>query len=217
MKKTRLLLIGVLASLSLAIQAQNYLPQKNSFSLGGGMMWGIGNTKGGFLDKTGNPTCAEFIMDYRHYWGGDLAVGATYNFLTGNKNGNSLRCNYIAPTLTYRWLWAENKQGFWATLGIGYLHTITTYTKSDAPADRCDLLIEWGDGSSSTLYRSNGTADRGCPYGGEPIYNLIKKNIYRGTHTYSTPGMYRLSMMDYNRNEGVKNIANSVGVPFYIE
>ena len=98
-----------------------------------------------------------------------------------------------------------------------YEVTITTYTKSDAPADRCDLLIEWGDGSSSTLYRSNGTADRGCPYGGEPIYNLIKKNIYRGTHTYSTPGMYRLSMMDYNRNEGVKNIANSVGVPFYIE
>ncbi|MBQ8266492.1 MAG: hypothetical protein IJY95_07840 [Bacteroides sp.] len=122
MKKTRLLLIGVLASLSLAIQAQNYLPQKNSFAFGGGMMWGIGNTKGGFLDKTGNPTCAEFILDYRHYWGGDLAVGATYNFLTGNKNGNSLRCNYIAPTLTYRWLWAENKQGFWATLGIGYLH-----------------------------------------------------------------------------------------------
>ena len=34
-----------------------------------------------------------------------------------------------------------------------YEVTITTYTKSDAPADRCDLLIEWGDGSSSTLYR----------------------------------------------------------------
>ena len=98
-----------------------------------------------------------------------------------------------------------------------YEVTITTYTKSDAPADRCNLIIEWGDGSSSTLYRSNGTPDRGCTYGGEPIYNLIKKNIYRGTHSYSSPGMYRLSMMDYNRNEGVKNISNSVSVPFYIE
>lgn len=122
MKMTKLLLIGVLASLSLAIQAQNYLPQKNSFSFGGGMMWGLGNTKGGFLDEAGKHTCAEFIMDYRHYWGGDFAIGATYNHLTGNKDGNSLRCNYIAPTMTYRWLWADNKQGFWATMGIGYLH-----------------------------------------------------------------------------------------------
>lgn len=122
MKRTKLLLMGVLASLSLAVQAQNYLPQKNSFTLGGGMMWGLGNTKGGFLDKTGNSTCGEFILDYRHYWKGEFAVGATYNHLTGNKDGNSLRCNYIAPTMTYRWLWAENKQGFWATIGIGYLH-----------------------------------------------------------------------------------------------
>ncbi|MDD4819873.1 MAG: gliding motility-associated C-terminal domain-containing protein [Flavobacteriales bacterium] len=98
-----------------------------------------------------------------------------------------------------------------------YEATITTYTKTDAPADRCNLTIQWGDGATDVLFRNNGPADRGCQYGGEPIYNNIKKNKYIGRHTYSTPGSYKVSMMDYNRNEGVKNIAGSVTVPFYIE
>lgn len=95
--------------------------------------------------------------------------------------------------------------------------TITTYTKIDAPADRCELEIFWGDGNSSILDRINGNPQGGCDHWGEPVFNNIKKNIYVGTYTYATPGTYRLTMLDNNRNEGVKNIPNSVRVPFFIE
>lgn len=122
MKRTRLLLMGILASLNLAVQAQSYLPQKNSFTLGGGMMWSISDPKRGFQDVAGNPTCGEFILDYRHYPIANIGIGATYNHLTGNKDNNLMRCNYVAPTFTARWLWAENRQGFWITVGLGYLH-----------------------------------------------------------------------------------------------
>ena len=127
MKTIRLLLMIVLAGIGQVVNAQeSYLPQKNSFSVGGGFMWGMSEGKGDFQDVAGTPTCGSFALEYRHYPtpGTDfnLAIGAVYNRLWGKKDGNTLRCNYIAPALTGRWLWAENKQGFHVTVGLGYLH-----------------------------------------------------------------------------------------------
>ena len=120
MKTIRLLLVSVLASISLAASAQSFLPQKSAFSIGGGFLWGIKKGQGDFQDVAGKPTCGIFTMEYRYYSIPNVAIGVAYNHLAGGKDGNKLRCNYIAPTLTLRDLWAENKQGFWATLGIGY-------------------------------------------------------------------------------------------------
>jgi len=100
---------------------------------------------------------------------------------------------------------------------LSYEVTITTYTKANAPADRCELTLFWGDGKESILYRTKGPgpADQ-CDSNGELVNNNIKKNIYIGRHTYSSASIYTLYMLDPNRNEGVLNITNSVDEPFYI-
>ena len=122
MKTIRLLLTGaLLAATSLVVNAQNYLPQKNAFSVGGGFMWGMSEGKGDFQDVAGTPTCGNFGLEYRHYPIPNIGLGVAYNHLWGNKDGYMLRCNFIAPEVAARWLWAENKQGFWVNVGMGYL------------------------------------------------------------------------------------------------
>lgn len=92
-----------------------------------------------------------------------------------------------------------------------YKVTITTYTKTSSPADRPELDIFWGDGTSSLLVRNSFTDNFGGP-GSD-----IRKNIYIGTHTYPGPSVYKMYFEDPNRNSDVINIPNSVDVPFYIE
>ncbi|KAB2808652.1 T9SS type B sorting domain-containing protein [Phaeocystidibacter luteus] len=103
--------------------------------------------------------------------------------------------------------------------GNTYEITVTTYTKVSSQIDRCELTIEWGDGTSSTVYRVNGGNAR-CPNSpardGINIGNDIRLNIYRGEHTFPTQGYYTISVQDLNRNAGVVNIPNSVQVPFYV-
>lgn len=92
-----------------------------------------------------------------------------------------------------------------------YEATITTYTKESSPADRPELEIFWGDGTSDTIPRINGGGN------GEMVGNDIKKNIYIGVHTYNAIGNYCMSFEDPNRNSGVINIPNSVNIPFYVQ
>ncbi|MCC5918278.1 MAG: gliding motility-associated C-terminal domain-containing protein [Cryomorphaceae bacterium] len=103
--------------------------------------------------------------------------------------------------------------------GSNYEVTITTYTKTSAPADRCELEIFWGDNTSAFLPRINGpTAGNCAPNGmGETLANDVKKNIYRGVHAYPSPGTFTISTQDPNRNQGISNIPNSVNVVFYLQ
>lgn len=103
-----------------------------------------------------------------------------------------------------------------------YHATITTYTNSQSNADRCELTLEWGDGTSSVLLRSGGPPATNCPSpatGGNPIsgYPNTQVNTYSGTHSYPGPGVYVLRMKDPNRVAGIDNIQNSVNTAFYIE
>jgi len=91
--------------------------------------------------------------------------------------------------------------------GLTYEITLVTYTYSLSPADRQNLIIKWGDGTSSSIQRTQKT----------PLPNYVNLNIYKGTHTYSGQGEFIISMEDPNRNGGVINIPNSINVPFYIE
>lgn len=89
---------------------------------------------------------------------------------------------------------------------------VTTYTKeSSTNADRDSILIIWGDGTSSVLFRENGPNNQG-----ESLGNDIKKNVYSGTHTYPGRGTYVIGMQDPNRVADVVNVPNSVNVKFYI-
>lgn len=124
-------------------------------------------------------------------------------FLTANATHNR------AGEITYTWI-----------SGNTYEVTITTYTKNSVPADRCELEIHWGDGSSEVLKRSNGPIGTGCPSPitiGQLIGNDVRMNIYKGTHTYAAAGVYTLFFEDPNRNLGISNIIQSVNVPFYVQ
>jgi gliding motility-associated-like protein len=91
--------------------------------------------------------------------------------------------------------------------GFTYEATIITHCKRSAPADRPQLTINWGDGTSSVLTRQNPQDT--------PLQDL-RRNIYIGTHTYAGPGEFILSFEDPNRNANVENIPNSVDVPFAV-
>lgn len=100
--------------------------------------------------------------------------------------------------------------------GLTYEAKIITYTYTPSPADRPELEIFWGDGSSSMLKRTQKTN----------LPDNISLNVYEynpdqgattNRHTYSSPSTYILYMEDPNRNYGVLNIPNSVNVPMYVE
>jgi gliding motility-associated-like protein len=111
--------------------------------------------------------------------------------------------------------------------GLQYEVTIATYTNIDpsqSPPDRCDLVIDWGDGFSSTAIRVNGPTNGACGTSvgmGDVLtaqgFPLVKQNFYRATHGYSGAGDYTLSINDPNRVFGISNIPNSVNVPFYLQ
>lgn len=103
--------------------------------------------------------------------------------------------------------------------GFTYQITVITYTKeSSSSADRCNLEIDYGDGSAiDTIYRTNGPSGNPCQHYGEIIANDVKKNIYITTHTYKGGFGYIISVEDPNRNAEVVNIPGSIDVVFYIE
>ncbi len=94
---------------------------------------------------------------------------------------------------------------------LTYEITVTTFTYTLSFADRQQLDVNFGDNSIGTAPRINGPNQTG-----EILPNYYKKNIYKIIHTYPGPGVYKVFMQDPNRNQGVKNIPNSVNVIFSI-
>ena len=89
---------------------------------------------------------------------------------------------------------------------LTYKFTLVTYTYTPSLADRPTLVLEWGDGTESTVNRISKIS----------LPNQVNMNIYTGTHTYSGQGSFVISMLDQNRNGGVTNIPNSINQPFYM-
>jgi gliding motility-associated-like protein len=100
--------------------------------------------------------------------------------------------------------------------GTKYEVTIVTYSYAPSPADRFELEIHWGDGTSTVLPRNNGPSNAQGNLG-EIVGPDIKKNLYTGIHTFPGPHTYKIWLEDPNRNYGIQNIPNSVEVPLYIE
>lgn len=108
-----------------------------------------------------------------------------------------------AGEITYKWL-----------SDLTFEVTIVTYTYTPSLADRPELTINWGDGTSDVVERIEKIN----------MANNISRNTYSwagsgtgGRHTYPAPGNYLLWLEDPNRNYGIVNIPNSVNVPFYLE
>lgn len=117
-------------------------------------------------------------------------------------------------------LWAtHNRAGEITYVQIGpntIRMTITTYTKTSgqsAQADRGELDINWGDGTTETVVRDNFVQ----------IYPDIRRNEYIAIHTYPGANLpnqpYVMYMQDPNRNENILNIngGNSINVEFYLQ
>lgn len=104
--------------------------------------------------------------------------------------------------------------------GKTYKIIVTTYTNTDpnsTQADRCELVVYFGDGDSATAPRINGPSNQ-CVFeaDGVSIAQFTKKSIYETTHTYPGNGNYIISMEDPNRNAGICNIPNSVDQSFFL-
>ncbi|GHT78122.1 hypothetical protein FACS189464_1040 [Bacteroidia bacterium] len=91
--------------------------------------------------------------------------------------------------------------------GQTYEFTVTTFTYTLSPADRAQLDVSWGDNTVSTMQRSSE----------QILPDNYKKNVYIIQHTYPGAGVYTIVVEDPNRNLGVENIPNSVGVVFSVK
>jgi len=91
---------------------------------------------------------------------------------------------------------------------LTYEFTLVTYTYTPSAANetRDFLEMQWGDNTTSMIER---IIEIDLP-------DNYTQNIYIGEHTFPGPGTYKVIMEDPNRNYGVENIPNSVGVMFSI-
>ena len=89
---------------------------------------------------------------------------------------------------------------------LTYEITITTFTYTLSLADRQQLDVDWGDNTVSTAERIEKVT----------LPNYYRRNVYKISHTYPGPGVYKIVVQDPNRNYGVRNIPNSVNVVFSI-
>jgi hypothetical protein len=109
--------------------------------------------------------------------------------------------------------------GYTNLSGYTYQITVETFTNTtNTNADRCELILYFGNGDSAAIPRINGPSLL-CPSTHDGIMmngcvNGMRYNVYQTTVTYSSPGNYTLSIVDYNRSAGILNIANSVNTPF---
>ncbi|MFC2098376.1 gliding motility-associated C-terminal domain-containing protein [Bacteroidota bacterium] len=84
---------------------------------------------------------------------------------------------------------------------------IQTFTYSKSEADRNELDVKWGDGTTSSAGRFSKLS----------LPNFYFWNRYTAVHTFPGPGTYTIVVQDPNRNYGVLNIPNSVNVIFSIK
>ena len=84
---------------------------------------------------------------------------------------------------------------------------ITTFTYTLSQADRPELKVQWGDNTFSKAPRVELIK----------LPNFYQKNTYISQHTFPGPGVYEIVVQDPNRNDGVKNIPNSVNVIFSVK
>lgn len=107
-----------------------------------------------------------------------------------------------------------------------YEVTVTTYTDwgGASGTDRCEIIIQFGDGDSVLAPRVNGISGTLC---GPPakdgvliggcVSGTVKMNEYKATHDYSSTGFYIITMTDPNMSPGICNIPSSSTIPFFLQ
>jgi hypothetical protein len=106
--------------------------------------------------------------------------------------------------------------------GNSYKFTVRTFTSTaNTTADRCELVVHFGNGDSAYAPRSNGPIGScvNAKMGDATsfCFSTNKINIYEVIYSYSAYGTYKITVDDPNRSSGILNIANSVNSPFHLE
>jgi gliding motility-associated-like protein len=91
-----------------------------------------------------------------------------------------------------------------------YRFTITGYTDLGSDVKFGGGEINFGDGVIETFETDK-------PDYEEDLGDLRAIVIFYKEHTFPGPGIYKVSFREFNRNEGIVNMDNSVQTPFYVE
>lgn len=130
----KLLLIFLLSWTGIALKSQNYLPEKFSIIVGGGGTIGLveGADKS-FFNKHGNRIGYTLTGEGRYYFTSIVGVGVQYNYLNIAQNPDKMNAHFIRPNLIIRYLFDDQNQGFFFTLGVGYMdYREQTYQRRDS-------------------------------------------------------------------------------------
>ncbi len=119
-----------------------------------------------------------------------------------------LACAPIAA-ISSHWLGGEIRY----THLEGFTYTIEAriYTCLESPADRPEITIDFGDGTTADVPREAPT-----DYFGASCCS-IRLSTYPTTHTFSGSGSYMIRFEDQNRSSGMVNIPNSVNQPICVQ
>ncbi len=97
--------------------------------------------------------------------------------------------------------------------GLTYRFTVVGYEDTGSDVEFGNGIIDFGDGEQVNLDTQNDFFDRVVV---DP-QKLIRKSRFVITHTFPAPGTYTITFREFNRNADIRNMANSVNTPFYIE
>ncbi len=97
--------------------------------------------------------------------------------------------------------------------GLTYEFTVIGYEDTGSEVEFGGGVIDFGDGDSKELSTENDFFDRVVI---DP-QKLIRRSRFVIRHTFPGPGRYTITFREFNRNAEIKNMANSVNTPFYIE
>ncbi len=92
--------------------------------------------------------------------------------------------------------------------------TVSTYENEQmADSDKPSIVFYWGDDQHEAVSRVNGAGN------GVLINPNIRKSIYKGTHTYSYDGNFRIFVSEAYRSGSILNLnnGNSSNVKLYVD
>ncbi|MFA0962878.1 gliding motility-associated C-terminal domain-containing protein [Roseivirga sp. BDSF3-8] len=93
---------------------------------------------------------------------------------------------------------------------LKYNFVLTGYTDTGSTVEFGGGEIDFGDGTVIQLTTTEFAVK-------EALGNQIELTIFEFDHTFQAAGTYTIRFREFNRNEGVVNMDNSVNTPFYIE
>jgi len=116
-----IIILLLIVSTSLQAQVEKSLPVQDNFILGGGILTGVSEGKGDYMDVADKPLCYFIEGSYKHYISPFVGLGATYEYITSSNRGNEMKSHFASPTLTLRYPMDENTHAMWTSLGMGCL------------------------------------------------------------------------------------------------